>query len=427
MTDRRGGRVGRFVRALSAAWVLVALLVAPPAAAAEEGPVRVTPGRASVGPGESVRFTLEGTEAEVEWEVIPRFLGDIDGSGLFRAGPREGRGIVRAVVGGTEERRVGHAVLLVGSGRPRGGPEIRIRPRTVRVLPGESVRFRAEEIDPSIPVVWTVRPNAIGAITPDGVFTANEVLADAGSRQLTRREGVVVARAESGGGVIHGRARILIGGEELPGELVIEPRDWVRDVAPADVLSGKGVPFRARFVGPSFDTSPVVEWRVEPPGVLRPHPPVGNRTVLSFAGNVTDIANAFPYRGRLIAEWLSPNGLRIGASAPLSIRLENGELDLAVTPSRIDLGSGESIALDLRASLPAGPEIAHDRLLFFGTVIPPRLGAFHNGSRVFVAGEAGEGTLVIVARGFDPPLEGRIVVPVVVRGAAGNTDRGSAR
>lgn len=423
---KRRGKTGpdRPVPAGLGLFLLLGLAIS---ALAAGGPVPLTPGRVALAPGEIVRFSIDEEGIGARWEVIPRSLGDVDGAGLFHAGEREGRGIVRVVVGEGSGRRVGHALVTVRSEGPREGQEIRIRPRTARVLPGESVRFRAGEIEPETPLLWTVRPEGIGTITPDGVFTANEVFADAGSRQLTRREGIVIVRAETARGVIHGRARILIGGGELPGELLIEPGGVAREVGPGDVLSGKGLPFRARFVGPSFDTSPIVEWRVEPPGFLRVEPRVGNRTVLRWDGNVTDLAAAFPYRGRVIAEWTGPNGGKFGASAPVSIRLENVDLDLTATPPRIDLRGGESVSLSFRASLPVGPEVAADRLLFFGTVVPPRLGVFHNGSRVFVAGEEGEGALVIVARGVDLPLQGEVVVPVRVRAKGDATGPGSGR
>ena len=394
--------------AVACAGVAILFLFAVPSGSGE-GRLPVTPGRVTLEPGEEVRFEIDVGTAAADWEVIPRSLGTIDGNGLFVAGEKSGRGIVRVIVGGGGPGGVGHAVVRVGTGRttalrievtPRrgavepggeirfevrtvggeigiepvvewrltpgrigtispdglfragnvpmegrliatavtmegtartaamvrvGGPgeagEFRVRPRVVKVLPGESVRFRADGIDPALPVDWAVFPSAIGTITPDGLFTANEVIADAVSRQLTRREGVVIARAGSDGDFLRGRARILIGDGELPGQLVIEPKEWSRVVTIEDVLSGRGIPFRARFLGPSIESSPVVRWRIEPTGVLHAAPVFGNRTVVSWEGSDSDVASFFPYRGRLIAELVLPNGAKIGASALLSIRL----------------------------------------------------------------------------------------------------------
>src|SRR5262245_35480216 len=98
--------------------VLLATLVALPAAlGGQVASVELTPARASVTAGDTVRFSILAKDSAgrplpattVFWSVGPFDLGSVDSAGLVRTF-RQGSAVVLAVVGG----KLGRAMLEVG-------------------------------------------------------------------------------------------------------------------------------------------------------------------------------------------------------------------------------------------------------------------------------------------------------------------------
>jgi hypothetical protein len=247
----------------------------------DEGPslrLRIQPHRTVVAPGEDVEFETrvigagEPTEWTTEWAVFPGDLGTITPDGLFTANPVFGDagssefGPHEGVVGARATLPDGSTLTDRAHVRVRSpGQPVRIRvvPAFAIVPPGESMAFEAfvlgangEEID--LPVSWHVRPEHLGVIDPDGVFTASDVEVDPGSWQRPR--GTVVAEVRlPGGQVFRGVAVVVID--------LADPEITVR-ISPKSATLEEGESFQFEAEAFGSDGTPVVldlEWRVADP------------------------------------------------------------------------------------------------------------------------------------------------------------------
>jgi hypothetical protein len=131
------------------------------------------------------------------------------------------------------------------------------------VPPGESMTFEAivlgpngEEID--LPVSWHVRPEHLGVIGPDGVFTAANLHVEPGSWQ--RPKGTIVAEIRlPGGRVFRGVAIVVID--------LGDPEISVR-VSPKFATVPEGGSFQFHAEAFEENGSPIaldLEWRVADP------------------------------------------------------------------------------------------------------------------------------------------------------------------
>lgn len=165
--------------------------------------VRLTPRQAVLRTGGSVQYTAEAFDGDGRpvpvtgwrWQVIPDRMGTITPGGLFTAGERAmaGRITVRLPAGFGAGSAT--AALRIRPGSPNS---VTIDPAKAVVRPGELRQFSAAvtgpdgEPRPDARVVWKVYPPGIGAVTPQGLFTA----------AASPRLGVVIAQVppDQGGG-----------------------------------------------------------------------------------------------------------------------------------------------------------------------------------------------------------------------------------
>lgn len=147
--------------------------------------VEMTPAKASLKPGENAVFSVSVSDrdgnpvvAAMEYQVEPRTLGAIDGSGNFIAGKKPGLGTVK--VQAKNETGSGTAKSLVVVAEKIQRYTVRLKPRQSALEPGQSLDFTAEAFDNSgNPVtppywVWKVIPEKLGEVSPQGIFTAGQ-------------------------------------------------------------------------------------------------------------------------------------------------------------------------------------------------------------------------------------------------------------
>jgi hypothetical protein len=240
--------------------------------------LRIHPHRTVVAPGQEVQFETrvigagEPIEWTTEWAVFPGDLGTITPDGLFTAnpvfgdasssdfGPHEGIVGARATLpdGSTLTDRAHVRVRIPGQ-----PVQIRVVPAFAIVPPGESMAFDAVVIGPNneevdLPVRWHVRPDHLGVISPEGVFTASDVHIEPGSWQ--RPKGTIVAEIRlPGGQVFRGIAIVVID--------LADPEVAVR-VSPKSVTIAQGDAFQFHAEVFENDGTPVeldLEWRVADP------------------------------------------------------------------------------------------------------------------------------------------------------------------
>lgn len=147
--------------------------------------VEMTPAKASLKPGENAVFSVSVSDrdgnpvvAAMEYQVEPRTLGSIDGSGNFIAGKNPGVGTVK--VQAKNETGSGTAKSLVVVAEKIQRYTVRLKPRQSALEPGQSLEFTAEAFDNSgNPVtppywIWKVIPEKLGEVSPQGIFTAGQ-------------------------------------------------------------------------------------------------------------------------------------------------------------------------------------------------------------------------------------------------------------
>ncbi len=388
--------------------------------------LRIVPGRVTTATGETVtlRALVENGDesAQVKWTVRPAWLGTITPGGLFRAGQRPGNGTILAVLDDRNGSDAGHARLTVVASH--AGLEPAVRPRTVEIPAGERVRFTVEGIPADTPVEWSAQPATIGTITPDGLFTANEVIADVASGEPLVREGRVIASAKSPSGRWSGAARVIVGGRERSTRLVIEPPALLvtRSVDGLGANAAFGA-LHARTVGPNGIDAPIVHWRIEGSPLLRVFPKTGasTRVLLDLPGkSAADVK----LEAVVVAEIILENGARIGAKAPVRIVVTGLGIVLDVFPRKLDLRVGETAPLDLRATTLDGRRIGDDLLHVESGFDGKALGVLDPASGEFHATRAGRNTLRIrAALKGAPSVHAETSVDIVVR--PGNTDIGN--
>jgi len=187
-------------------------------------PVRVLvdPRVAVVPPAESVQFQAvvlgpdgEPVDVPVTWSVSPVRIGAITQDGLFTASGDAGEP-------GSWQRPTGWvtAEVVLGAGRvfrvaatvvvdvPNPEIVVRVAPSDATLRPGESQQFEAEVLDDSgtpvsLPVEWRVVDAAVGAVSPDGLFTATSALPSGQIRQ-TR-----LVAAVTHGGQVYGDSAVV--------------------------------------------------------------------------------------------------------------------------------------------------------------------------------------------------------------------------
>lgn len=218
--------------------------------------LRVRPNRASVAPGEQVRFVAElvapGQTREVAatWRLRNPEIGTVTNDGLFTAsatmgditspdfGARDGAVLAEAQAPDGELLR-GSAMVLV---RPVGGDlQALVQPEAVTLQPGDAALFRfqvngRDATTLGVPVVWLVDPPDLGEIGPGGDFRASESL------DLTEaRTGRVIAEAILGSNR-RVRATATLRLEPRPEPAVVQLR---MALSPSQFLlqPGKGIEF----------------------------------------------------------------------------------------------------------------------------------------------------------------------------------------
>ena len=240
--------------------------------------LRINPKRPVLAPGQEIQFEAEVMGAEgptdwtTEWAVFPRELGIITPDGLFSANPAFGDpashefGPFEGVVGAMATLPDGSTLSDRAHVRIRvpGHPiSVRVRPALAIVVPGQTTHFEVEVLGPSgevldLPVVWDVRPEHLGHISPEGDFTADDLHIEPESWQ--RPKGHVVAEVRVGGGqIFRGVATLVF---DLP-----DPEVSVR-ISPRSVTVGEGESFQFQVEATAGDGSPVemdFEWRMADP------------------------------------------------------------------------------------------------------------------------------------------------------------------
>lgn len=150
--------------------------------------VKIYPKFAVVEPMGTIQFHAEVfdgngdvVQTPIKWEVKPNKFGTINSEGLFTADGEVGKCEVLAIV--PQEFGVGldRAGVVIGKDMPL---LVRIEPRSPRLKPGETIRFKAVVTDRNgkpqdVPIAWEVRNN-IGTITKEGLFTARNTPGNGG-------------------------------------------------------------------------------------------------------------------------------------------------------------------------------------------------------------------------------------------------------
>ncbi len=398
----------------------------------------IRPKEALLRAGEQIRFefrsdqsaTGPGDFAPVHWSVSNPDAGTIGPDGTFYATNTLSEAVISALVTATSENPVsgmvmsGHARIMVVTAPD--DYQISVRPQVADLPPGESVRFRAEDVPAGMLVVWSVLPRTIGTITPDGLFIANNVIADVSSGEFSRREGVVIASVRSGTVHYTGQARVSVGGENRSTTLAIEPPElhFNRDLAEIDSELNFGT-FHIRTVGPNASSTPIVHWRLEGSPFLRVFPEYGRSTSIMLNGN-DKRAGEIVIEAKVIAELILDNGQKIGTSAPVTVRLANFGIRLSVNnPAPITLIVGESARLDIDVKTMSGRQVDLSQVNLSADFEGKRVGYINN-RKMLVATTAGQSNLVVRARlKAAPGVQDAVSVTVLVIDRDNTTRSGS--
>lgn len=240
--------------------------------------LRIHPHRPVIAPGQDVEFEAnvigagEPLDWTTEWAVFPGDLGTITPDGLFSANPVFGDPASGEF--GPHEGVVGARVTLGDGSVLTDRAHVRVRipgqPVRVRVTPvfavvpaGQTMAFDAIVVGPDgeeigIPVSWHVRPERLGTVSPDGIFTAAEPQFDPDS--WDRPRGTIIAEARvPGGQAFRGAAVVVV---DMP-----NPQAVVR-ISPRSVTLAEGESFGFEAEAATSDGTPIdltLEWRVADP------------------------------------------------------------------------------------------------------------------------------------------------------------------
>lgn len=145
--------------------------------------VEMTPAKADLKPGENAVFSVSAKDrdgnpvtAEFEFQVEPKTLGTIDGSGSFTAGKIPGVGAVKVLAKNEGGSGTARSLVVVQERTQRY--TVKLKPRQSAMEPGQSLEFTAEAFDNNgnqvTPPywVWKVIPEKLGEVSPQGMFTA---------------------------------------------------------------------------------------------------------------------------------------------------------------------------------------------------------------------------------------------------------------
>ncbi len=370
----------------------VAILIASSAAAE----LRVTPGRATLSPGEEIRFEArirgrgdETIAGPIEWQVIPARLGTITPLGQFVAGQSSGRGIVRALVDSDEGGQVGHALVRVGTAGDRP-LSIRVTPGRARLGIGESVSFRIERIgmDGAATVTWSVVPSGLGTIGADGGFQA-------GQNPGYGRIAAIVIDGENGRGM--GYASVQVGSPEASGAVRLQLRPERAEAAP-----GGTIEFQLESTGLPDDAA--IEWMAVPREI---------GTVVN--GHFQ--AGSFPMEGRVVASILTPAG---ASRAVARVRIHGPRPDIAwvVRPEDVTVRSGDFVQFSMEP--PGNQETDYSPSLIEWSVQPPEAGTI-SPDGLFQASSSEQGVPIVahvigLYRDPSTSLTGRGVARIYIPG-----------
>jgi hypothetical protein len=368
--------------------------------------VRLRPRALVVNPGEVVQMEAEviGPDGEpidvpVEWLVRPAEIGEISPDGYFTAGDLpEGTDVAAGEIVASVDTDQGTAadVSRVTLTSRVAGPKLVVRPRFVRVLPGDEVQFSAEVIAEDYdgaPITWSVRPPEIGTITADGLFTASEFLAEAaGSSEFGRRVGVVIAETElSDGTPIAGRAHVVVGGHGPDVKVIVRPR-----IAMVPLCGGRF--FTATILGPAgneIEANVPVRWSVEPPRLGTVTPVGGQAAYFSAYCPENDLATSpGPSRGKVIAEIrMGRNKVYRGAADVVIIEPEKA-LRVSIHPKNVTVAAGGEVQFEITVHDRHGTEVTDYEAEWF--VKPPELGRMIGPEGLFEAAMRPEHGIVFV-------------------------------
>ncbi|MDD5529682.1 MAG: hypothetical protein PHX21_06590 [bacterium] len=149
--------------------------------------VKVLPNPAIIHPKDVVQFKAEVTdsmgnpvEAKIKWDVKPNQLGKIGPNGLFFAGGKEGKGIVRALVETAAGKGIGHSLIKISRENERRELKVRVIPTRTFAKIGDPVQFKVEVLDNDgktvevFKTLWKLAPPHMGKLSQDGIFTGDE-------------------------------------------------------------------------------------------------------------------------------------------------------------------------------------------------------------------------------------------------------------
>lgn len=360
----------------------------------------IHPKHARVETGGSMDFEVEivGPRDDypdaVEWEVSPGALGHIVGNGakasFVAASALTGRALVTAKVITDSGIGMDWATVDVGitGNRQTARTRLVVAPEEASMKVGESMVFTSDIAGESGLASWSIAPKRIGTINESGLFTATEP-----------GWGLIIAKANIGGGIGVGQARIFVGTESsTPLKITISPQ------AAEAFTNGSPVIFTAQVTDmnnrPISDV--VIQWKVVPghigfidqAGAFMPGNQSGHALVTARVEDASGIGMA-------------------QARLAINERIQSGRLTVSVTgPESPKVG----IAYTYQASATdsEGNPLESAEVQIDWRVIPSKLGeVMGNGTTaIFTPGVAGRGVIVAEVKASQGTGTGRISVTV---------------
>jgi hypothetical protein len=381
--------------------------------------IAVVPPAATVPVGGRARFEARrggGSEmpTDVRWSLFPADLGRIDADGMFDAGTAPGEGRVVATVEWEGESVRAFARIRVVP--PPGALVLRVEPPSALVAPGRSVDFDATllgDVAPGpIAVRWSVVPERLGSIGPDGVLTAFDARLD----PLGAPRGEVIARAVVGGAAVEGRATVRVA---IPAHADLELRPRFITTTP-----GGQVQVRAFLDGAPLPPEIPIQWAALPPSLGT----VGADGLFTANENLdAPASDDFGRReGVIAATALLPEENALKGTVRVVVVPAAPRGPIAVVPAEASVGLGERVVF--RAVMPEGAGIrsaesgAADRAPRIAWLVrPERLGTITAGGAFEPNARLGIAALVEGRQS----IEGRVIAELRV--SPRETLRGDAR
>ncbi len=360
----------------------------------------IQPKHARVEAGESTDFEVQiagpGNDYSdaVEWEVSPGELGHIVGDGdriSFVAGSTlTGRALVTAKIITDSGVGMDWATVDVGvtGSHQTAKTRLVVVPEDASMKVGESRVFTSDIAGENGLASWSVAPKRIGTINESGLFTATEP-----------GWGLVIAKANIGGGIGVGQARIFVGTESsTPLKITISPQD-------AEAFTdGSPVTFTARVtdMNDRLISGVPIQWKVVP----------GHIGSMDQAG--TFMPGNQPGRALVTAKVENASGIGM-AQARLTItnRVQSGRLIVSVTGSQ-SLKIGTAYTYQVSVTDSEGKPLEPAEVEISWRVIPSKLGeVIGNGTNAtFTPGVAGRGVIMAEVKASQGTGTGRISVTV---------------